>query len=98
MLQQNPRCCVLFYGCFVRFQEFDLDSDGTLGRREFLRALNLALEEDEDGNREPLGFPEDSFMTEEEAVSLVGSLDTNRDGRVCWEASIQYYITRCLAL
>lgn len=75
-----------------RFRDFDIDGDGCLGRREFMRALNLALacETGVDSDPSP-DFTVGGLMSEQEATELMGRLDRDRDGRVCWEAFVEYF-------
>lgn len=74
----------------TRFLDFDLDNDGTVGRREFMRALNLALQESGDEPMMPYhGFNVDDFISKEEAMSLMVHLDTSGNGRISWE--VKYF-------
>eukprot|EP00903_Cladosiphon_okamuranus_P019202 g17658.t2 len=75
-----------------RFRDFDIDGDGCLGRREFVRALNLALacETGESSDPSP-DFTVGGVMSEQEATELMVRLDRDRDGRVCWEAFVEYF-------
>lgn len=77
-----------FWGfCFrPRFQDFDIDDGGSLGRKEFMRALNLALAGEVGGDgKSSSDFTVGDVASKEEAATLMDRLDTNRDGRVCWE-------------
>jgi Ca2+-binding EF-hand superfamily protein len=58
-----------------RFDDFDLDSSGSLGRREFLRVLQLAGME----------------LSEPEANALLQHLDRDSDGAVSWEEFIEFF-------
>jgi Ca2+-binding EF-hand superfamily protein len=58
-----------------RFDDFDLDSSGSLGRREFLRVLQLAGLE----------------LSEPEASALLQHLDRDSDGAVSWEEFIEFF-------
>jgi Ca2+-binding EF-hand superfamily protein len=58
-----------------RFDDFDLDSSGSLGRREFLRVLQLAGME----------------LSEPEASALLQHLDRDSDGAVSWEEFIEFF-------
>lgn len=80
----NPKRC--------RFRDFDIDGDGCLGRRVFMRALNLALacETGDDSDPSP-DFTVGGLMSEPEASELMRRLDRDRDGRVCWEAFVEYF-------
>lgn len=80
----NPKTC--------RFRDFDIDGDGCLGRREFMRALNLALacETGNDSDPSP-DFTVGGLMSKQEATELMGRLDRDRDGRVYWEAFVEYF-------
>lgn len=70
----------------LRFQDFDIDGGGSLGRKEFIRALNLALTGEVGGDgKSSSGLTVGDIISEEEAVTLMDRLDTNRNGRVCWE-------------
>ncbi|CAM9599986.1 unnamed protein product [Scytosiphon promiscuus] len=79
-----------------RFEDFDLDGDGCLGKREFMRALNLALAcETGEATESPCPSPGDGggstsvvggLLSDQEASDLMDRLDRHRDGRVCWEA------------
>lgn len=73
----------------TRFLDFDLDNDGTVGKREFMRALNLALQESGD---EPVmsyrGFNVDGILTKKDAISLMDHLDTSGNGKISWEVNI----------
>lgn len=63
-----------------------MDGSGTLGRREFMRALNLALAEETGDESNP--SPDQTVggvLSREEAVELMGRLDRDRDGRACWK-------------
>ncbi|CAM9306993.1 unnamed protein product [Ectocarpus fasciculatus] len=75
-----------------RFQDFDIDGDGCLGRREFMRALNLALacETGDDSDPSPY-FTVGGVLSEQEALELMGRLDRDRDGRVSWEGFVEYF-------
>lgn len=76
-----------------RFRDFDIDGDGCLGRREFLRALNLALarETGDDGDPSPDFVVVGGLLSEQEAAELMGRLDRDRDGRVCWETFFEFF-------
>ncbi|CAM9921910.1 unnamed protein product [Ectocarpus sp. 4 AP-2014] len=75
-----------------RFRDFDIDGDGCLGRREFVRALNLALacETGDDSDPSPY-FTVGGVLSEQEASELMGRLDRDRDGRVSWEGFVEYF-------
>eukprot|EP00752_Nemacystus_decipiens_P018631 g16705.t1 len=75
-----------------RFRDFDIDGNGCLGRREFMRALNLALACETGENSDPSpDFTVGGLLSEQEATELMGRLDRDRDGRVCWEAFVEYF-------
>ncbi|CBJ27722.1 hypothetical protein Esi_0083_0058 [Ectocarpus siliculosus] len=75
-----------------RFRDFDIDGDGCLGRREFMRALNLALacETGDDSDPSPY-FTVGGVLSEQEAAELMDRLDRDRDGRVSWEGFVKYF-------
>ncbi|CAM9929170.1 unnamed protein product, partial [Ectocarpus sp. 13 AM-2016] len=75
-----------------RFRDFDIDGEGCLGRREFVRALNLALgcETGDDSDPSPF-FTVGGVLSEQEASELMGRLDRDRDGRVSWEGFVEYF-------
>lgn len=51
-----------------------------------MRALNLALGGETGANTDPSPeFAVGGIMSEEEGADLMARLDSNRDGRVCWE-------------
>lgn len=57
-----------------------------------MRALNLALacETGVDSDPSP-DFTVGGLMSEQEATELMGRLDRDLDGRVCWEAFVEYF-------
>lgn len=57
-----------------------------------MRALNLALawETGEDSDPSP-DFTVAGLMSEQEATDLMSRLDRDRDGRVSWEAFVEYF-------
>lgn len=57
-----------------------------------MRALNLALACETGENSDPSpDFTVGGLMSEQEATELMGRLDRDRDGRVCWEAFVEYF-------
>lgn len=57
-----------------------------------MRALNLALACETGENSDPSpDFTVGGVMSEQEATELMGRLDRDRDGRVCWEAFVEYF-------
>lgn len=83
-----------------RFEDFDIDDDGFLGKREFLRALNLALacetgDDPDNACPSPPGDGSDAvvggLLSDQEASELMHRLDRHRDGRVCWEAFMECF-------
>lgn len=75
-----------------RLQDFDIDNDGCLGRREFMRVLNLALacETGEDADPSP-DYTVGGVLSEQEAAELMSRLDRDRVGKVCWEEFVEYF-------
>ena len=57
-----------------------------------MRALNLALACETGENSDPSpDFTVGGLMSEQEATELMGCLDRDRDGRVCWESFVEYF-------
>ena len=58
-----------------------------------MRALNLALacETGEDSDPSPDLFAVGGLLSEQEATELMGRLDRDRDGRVCWEEFFEFF-------
>lgn len=57
-----------------------------------MRALNLALACETGENSDPSpDFTVGGLMSEQEATELMGRLDRDRDGRVYWEAFVEYF-------
>ncbi|CAM9203777.1 unnamed protein product, partial [Choristocarpus tenellus] len=65
-----------------RFYDFDLNGEGKLGPREFLRALKLALAELDSGS---------IVITEEEGVALLDHLVNNKEKNVSWEEFFDFF-------
>lgn len=80
---------------YIRFLDFDFDNDGTLSKREFLRALDLALEETGDGRHSSPGFTVGGVLTEDEATALTERLTTGGKSKIRWEVRAEtfFYIT-----
>jgi Ca2+-binding EF-hand superfamily protein len=58
-----------------RFEEFDMDDNGQLGRREFMRVLSLS------------GID----LSDAESKALMAHLDSNHDGSVSWQEFIEFF-------
>lgn len=81
------------YTWLLRFEDFDIDGDGNLGRKEFRRALNLALAGEIGGDsKSSSGFTVSDIISEDEAVALMSRLDKNRNGGVCWEVRCRFIV------
>lgn len=78
-----------------RFRDFDIDNEGYLGRRAFIRALTLSLSSTSMSGEQPnLGFPLGGLISEAEAEQLMDTLDHRRDGRVFWEVRVDVFGSR----
>lgn len=79
-------------------QDFDIGNDGFLGKREFMRALNLALafETGDDSDPSP-DYTVGGVLSDKEAAEIMSYLDRDRDGRVFWEDFVEYFegVQRC---
>lgn len=75
-----------FLFSIFRFNDFDIDGLGCLGRREFMRVLNLSLaDETGDGSNPSPGFSVGGVFSKQDAEDLMVRLDRNHDGNVSWE-------------
>lgn len=75
-----------------RFRDFDVDNEGYLGRREFIRALTLSLSSTCTNGEQPnLGFPLGGLISEAEAEQLMDILDHRHEGRVFWKVRVDVF-------
>lgn len=73
-------------------QEFDIDDDGSLGKREFMRALNLALAFETGSDSDPSpDYTVGGVLSDRDAAEMMSCLDRDRDGRVFWQDFVEYF-------
>ena len=76
-----------------RFEDFDIDDKGCLGRREFTKLLGLSLTGESRGvERQLPDFPLGGLVSKAEAEELMDRLDRRHDGTVYWKVRCQVWI------